>query len=96
LRLESGSDRILSENLPECVYAVITVWRVNNIMLAKEICLKCHNERNRNSIWLRERVFAFLKEWGEGTCFCPVRKYDENNDPPEDCPYVLEHMVQQC
>ena len=58
-------------------------------MLNKQVCLKCHELRvikvaNRgfDSLWQSGLVACIWKFWAH-----------TNEDPPERCEYILEHMV---
>ena len=64
-------------------------------MLNKEICIKCilkgmgYDELQEPLYWTINEVI-----WCVGTGYNTSIKLDTNNDePPEDCPYRMEHLV---
>lgn len=60
-------------------------------VLSKELCKRCHNEyfTNPNFRWSEDDEAMWKKDF----VYCPY-EYDDNDEtPPIDCPYRLEHMM---
>ena len=70
-------------------------------MLSKRICRKCKEEiwkkyyASHNLKWTQERD----KKWENNLMYCFAsyewnQRLDVTGEPPEECPYVLEHVME--
>jgi hypothetical protein len=68
--------------------------------LVKELCVRCHDE-SRVRTWARQP--AKDRDWGRGrvACVALLRRKGDNPRywktcglPPDNCPYLVEHVVQ--
>ena len=68
--------------------------------LVKELCVRCHDE-SRVRKWARQP--AKERDWARGRVACVAyfqwhrpgtKRYARTDeDPPDGCPYALEHVV---
>ena len=62
-------------------------------MLTKSFCQRCNMERYSMSGW----NYSDEYNWTQGYVWCHVNSVQNfsyiKNNPPDDCPYVLEHVV---
>ena len=63
-------------------------------MLNKEICKKCINEHYRNNPVDQWDNCGDERRWSIGILLClNAIRYEIKESPPNDCDYILEHMV---
>ena len=67
-------------------------------MLNKELCVKCHRQANRLPKFLHPDGSDKWEWYYRVACVKKIREYgfeysDIHDDPPDDCPYHLEHIL---
>ena len=74
-------------------------------MLNRDICERCFREAYKDDKGLDVLMAMVVKSWDEGKgVYCAWRigqsfvltdDTDRNDDPPTECPYAVEHVVNQ-
>lgn len=60
----------------------------------KNLCWKCHKENHKDMAEEKyERVF--VKHWESGFTFCGWILNSVEDEPPENCPFILEYMLME-
>jgi hypothetical protein len=90
-----------------CVYLLEqttnTQYGKGKIMLNKKLCMKCVTEHQMNGKWWEEDEYNWKYYY---IVDCPVpttdifedsqEQHSINGQPPDFCPYLLEHIINAC